>query len=175
MYHATRLSAPCFMLLVYLGFFNSTGILFAQKTDNITIKATARVMEIVEIEMVTIRDMQIEVSSAVDGIISIDPLHDPSAGVMMLKGRPEAQFRVTFLPMVDLQNTRGKGSLLFTYNVHGFSVDDQPAGEPIDAVDRILRFSDQGKYYLWIGGRIDISNARQGSYEGEFTLEIEYI
>ena len=72
-------------------------------------------------------------------------------------------------------NTQGNDSLLIEYQVFGYSGNNQQASEAIDAVDRILRFNSEGIFYLLIGGRIDISNASPGNYEGEFTLEIEYL
>jgi hypothetical protein len=59
--------------------------------------------------------------------------------------------------------------------MYGYSSDNQGASEPIDAAARTLKINSSGQYYFWLGGLIDISQARPGKYEGEFTLEIEYI
>jgi hypothetical protein len=145
------------------------------QTPSISIKASARVVDVAEIEMITISDLQIDLNMAVNGIINISPLTDPEAGVMMAKGRAGAYARISFLHETKLQNKFGKGEMIFTYEVNGFLMDNQNASEPLDAVERMIQLNQDGHYYLWIGGRIDVSNARPGSYAGEFTLEIEYI
>jgi len=93
----------------------------------------------------------------------------------MVKGRANARFRIKFAPIVEITNSAGNGTLLLKYEMVGYSSDNQGASEPIDATERILQMSSDSKYYFWVGGRIDISNARPGNYDGEFTIEIEYI
>jgi hypothetical protein len=39
----------------------------------------------------------------------------------------------------------------------------------------VVQFNEKGEYYLWLGGKVDLSKARPGSYDGEFTIQIEYI
>ena len=77
--------------------------------------------------------------------------------------------------MVEITNSTGNGTLLLQYEMYGFRSDNQGASEPIDAAERTLQISSESKYYLWVGGRIDISKARPGNYDGEFTIEIEYL
>lgn len=145
------------------------------QSPSISIRATAQVIDKAGIEVITIRDMEIDIKSAVDGIIHIPALYDPRVGVMMIKGKPLAYARITYLVEMKLVNIYGSGTLLFKYEVNGFDANNQQAGEPLDAVERLIRFNGEGEYFLWVGGRIDINNAQPGSYDGEFTLEIEYI
>jgi len=146
----------------------------AQKTT-VSIKAQATVIDKAEIELVTIKYLDIDAGMAVNGIINISAKRDGQAGVMMVKGRPDASFRISFAPVVQIQNSAGKGSLTLKYEMYGYSSDNQAASEPIDAAARTLKVNSVGQYYFWLGGQIDISKARPGKYEGEFTLEIEYI
>ena len=146
----------------------------AQKTT-VSIKAQATVIDKAEIELVTIKYLDIDAGMAVNGIINISAKRDGQAGVMMVKGRPDASFRISFAPVVQIQNSAGKGSLTLKYEMYGYSSDNQAASEPIDAAARTLKINSDGQYYFWLGGIIDISKARPGKYEGEFTLEIEYI
>ena len=146
----------------------------AQKTS-VSIKAQATVIDKAEIELVTIKYLDIDAGMAVNGIINISAKRDGQAGVMMVKGRPDASFRISFAPVVQIQNSAGKGSLTLKYEMYGYSSDNQAASEPIDAAARTLKINSDGQYYFWLGGIIDISKARPGKYEGEFTLEIEYI
>ena len=146
----------------------------AQKTT-VSIKAQATVIDKAEIELVTIKYLDIDAGMAVNGIINVSAKRDGQAGVMMVKGRPDASFRISFAPVVQIQNSAGKGSLTLKYEMYGYSSDNQAASEPIDAAARTLKINSDGQYYFWLGGIIDISKARPGKYEGEFTLEIEYI
>ena len=77
--------------------------------------------------------------------------------------------------MVKIANSTGTGTLTLYYEMYGYQSDNQSASEPIDAVDRNLQISSDSQYYFWVGGRVDTNNARPGTYNGEFTLEIEYI
>jgi hypothetical protein len=146
----------------------------AQKTS-VSIKAQATVVDKTEIELITIKALDINAGMAVDGIITVSAKRDGQAGVMMVKGRPDASFRISFTPVVEIPNSAGKGSLTLKYEMYGYTSDNQGASEPIDAAARTLKINSDGKYYFWLGGVIDISKARPGKYEGEFTLEIEYI
>ena len=125
--------------------------------------------------MITIKDLTIDISRAKKGIITIAPLNDPDGGVMKVKGKAETHFRITFLSQMELMNEQGTDSLMIEYKVFGYPGNNQGASEAIDAVERVLRFNSDGLFYFWIGGRIDISKAKPGNYDGEFTLEIEYI
>lgn len=162
-----RYILPIFFLLLAL-------TLEAQKTS-FSIKAQATVIDKAEIELVTIKYLDIDAGMAVNGIINVSAKRDGQAGVMMVKGRPDANFRISFAPIVQIQNSVGKGSLTLKYELYGYSSDNQGASEPIDAAARSLKINSNGQYYFWLGGLIDISKARPGKYEGEFTLEIEYL
>jgi hypothetical protein len=147
----------------------------AQNSNTVSIKASATVIQKTGIEMVPLRNLEIDFSKAENNVINLNPLNDPQVGFMMIKGRPDAPFRVTFMQRVELSNSSGRGSLIFEYKVYGYSNNNQAASEPIDAAVRNIRFNSDGIYYLWIGGRINVARARPGNYVGEFTLEVEYI
>jgi hypothetical protein len=146
-----------------------------QGISSFTIKAQATVVDQAELEVVTIQNLTIDESMARDGIIHVSAQHDPEAGVIMVLGKPEAHFRVQYIPERVIENTLGKGTLVIKYELYGFAKDLQYASEPIDTADRIMNVSDLGEYFFWVGGTIDISNASPGKYEGEFTIEIEYL
>lgn len=148
---------------------------FAQINSSVSIKAQATVVEKSEIELVTMKDMDIDASSAVNGKVYISAQKDTKSALMVVKGKANASFRVTFTPIVEIPNSAGKGSLLIQYEMIGCATDNQGAGEPIDAAERTLTISTDGRYYFWLGGRIDISKARPGKYNGDFTIEVEYI
>lgn len=147
----------------------------AQENYSVSIRAMATVVEKSEIELVTIKNLDLDLNRAVDEQIIISAKTDPEAGNMLVKGKPGAHIRITYLPEMELVNTTGAGSLTVFYEVYGYPGDNQTASEPLDAVDRMMRINPEGHYYLWIGGRINVKEARPGNYEGEFTIEIEYI
>ena len=158
------------ILLVY-----ATMTMSAQNKTSVYIKAQATVIDKSEIELITLKNMDIDLSMARDGKIYVSALHNAQAAVMMVKGRANARFRIKFAPEVYITNRTGNGTLLLKYEMYGYPSDNQGAGEPIDATEKILQMSNESKYYFWIGGRIDISNALPGNYDGEFTIEIEYM
>lgn len=162
-----------YLFFILLAFQSMT--MLAQKSTSVSIKAQATVIDKSAVELVTIKNMDIDAGTAIDGKIYVSAQRDASAAVMMIKGRANAKFRVTFSPVVIIANSTGTGTLSLHYEVYGYQNDNQGASEPIDAAERTLQISSDGKYYFWVGGRIDISNARPGSYDGEFTIEIEYI
>ena len=161
--------------ITVLSLFFFTSSLFAQQQDKVTIKATATVVSNSEIELITLNDLVLDPALSHDGEIEISPKLDADAGKMLVKGKPEARIRLMFVPKMKLMNSRGKGYLTLDFQLSGFPGDNQQASEILDAVERVIFFNNSGEYYLWIGGMMDISHARPGSYEGEFTLEIEYL
>ena len=169
-----KILKPIHGLFIFL-LVQTSMMLSAQSKTSVTIKAQAEVIDQSGIELVTIKNMEIDLSMAHDGKIYVSALHDTQAAMMMVKGRANARFRIKFAPIVEITNSAGNGTLLLKYEMYGYSSDNQGAGEPIDATERILQMSSDSKYYFWVGGRIDISNARPGNYDGEFTIEIEYI
>jgi len=167
------LKNTCYILFILLTL--SSIKLLAQDKNSISIKAQATVVDKSGIELVTIKDIDIDESMAHDGIIYVSAKLDPQAAVMVVKGRSNAKFRVSFVPVVEIVNTTGTGTLLLQYEIYGYPNDNQSASEPLDAVDLNLQIGSDKKYYFWVGGRIDISKASPGSYYGNFTIEIEYI
>lgn len=147
----------------------------SEEKASVTIKASATVVEKSEIELVTMKDLDIDANTALNGIVLVSAQRDSKAALMMVKGKADAAFRVSFSPIVEIPNSVGKGSLIIRYEMMGCPTDNQTASEPIDAAERTLKISSTGKFYFWLGGQIDISNARPGKYNGDFTIEIEYI
>ncbi len=147
----------------------------AQDQSSVSITATATVIKSPGIEMVTMKNMEIMMDLAVDGKIWIDPRESAQTGILLLKGSPFESFHLTYQPEVLLTNNRGYGELSFFYEVLGYPGDNQMAAEKLDAVERILQFNEDGEYYVWVGGRVDVSEAFAGSYSGEFIIEIEIL
>ena len=143
--------------------------------NSISISASATVVESAGIELITLKDITVDESSAQNGSLDISPLTSDKAGKMLVKGKSNSSIRLSYMNQLALVNTTGDGSITFDYIVNGNKEDNQAASQPLDQIERIVQFNDRGEYYLWLGGHVDISNAQPGSYDGEFTIQIEYI
>ncbi len=105
----------------------------------------------------------------------INPRQDGGAGLMRITGQPDMLIRVSFLERRELINTSGGLPLLFIYDISGAQTEDQFLSERLTAENREISLGPEGEFYFWIGGRLDLTNVSFGQYEGEFTLEIDYI
>lgn len=130
-----------------------------------------------DIDLQTVKDMGvIDASLLQEGMeIYINPVFDSEAGIMRATGQPNAQIRVSYIAEEVVSRREGPGSLSFLYEVSGFPGDNQPDSELLNLIEHEMRFNENGEFYFWIGGRIDLSNAQPGNYDGEFTIEIEYM
>ena len=143
--------------------------------NSISIKASATVIDVAGIELITLKDMIVDEASADNKILDISPVSDEKAGKMLVRGKSNTTIRLTYVRDLFLVNAAGDGSIIFKYSVSGNRADNQGASQPLDQVERIVQFNEKGEYYLWLGGQVDLTNARPGSYNGEFTIQIEYI
>ncbi len=147
-----------------------------ERGASISITASATVMPS-NIELITISDMGILDAQLLQNgdTIYINPVMDPEAGIMRAHGQPNSEIRVSYLPEEQVTRREGPGSLVFVYEVSGFPGDSQRESELLDQLERELRFNEEGVFYFYIGGYVDLSDALPGNYDGEFTIEIEYI
>ena len=144
-------------------------------TATISVSATVQVASTMEVEMVTLRDMVLDHQVRQQNLISINPVNDSQSGKMRAEGRPNAEVRISFLQQRELTRVGGNETLTFYYRVAGNDLDDQPSSEILDLENRDFELNDDGEYYFWIGGQVDITDAVAGAYDGEFTVEIEYL
>ena len=162
----------CFAL-ISLHFLPQPG--YAQQSGSDQIQISVRATVVKTMEMITVRDMQFGQVQPGQQEIYIDPLSDSETGKMIATGNPDAQIRVSYVPQRQLSRANGSGALTFFYEVAGNDEDDQGSAELLQPDNRNLTMNAEGRYYLWIGGRVDVSNALPGNYNGEFTIEVEYI
>lgn len=171
---------PYTYLLFFLLFsFHLTGVMGQNQNGNVrtvNISAAATVIG-GDIELETISDMGIIDAQRLqqDNVVYINPIFDPEAGIMRARGNPGAQIRVSYLEEMEVSRREGPGSLFFVYEVSGFEGDNQRESELLDQIERELRFNEDGEFFFFIGGRVDLSQALPGNYDGEFTIEIEYM
>lgn len=126
-------------------------------------------------EMITINTIDFENIESGNSVINVNPIQSPRAGKMIARGNPGSEFRLNYLRERELTGSESGTVLFFTYQVAGNSIDEQESAELLDQEVRELVFNSDGEFYIWVGGTVDLSEVEPGNYEGEFTIEIEYI
>ncbi|AXJ00383.1 hypothetical protein CYPRO_1118 [Cyclonatronum proteinivorum] len=129
----------------------------------------------------TIYDVNFEQTRAGQTVITVDPITDfaaadAGAGYVVAKGAPNAEFQLTFSREVVLRHATERDNVLIVrYLLSGNSIPEQEnAAYVLEAAPR-FRLNADGEFHFWVGGMVDISKAIRGEYEGEFTLEVEYL
>src|SRR5690606_16150674 len=127
------------------------------------------------IEMSTLNN--INLGSATIGMaeIFVNPQSDDNSGKLLITGRPNAAIRITYVEQRELTRVGGPESLTFRYFLSGNADDNQFTSELLDVSRTNMSLGSDGRFYIWIGGLVNIQNAVFGQYEGEFSVEIEYI
>lgn len=142
------------------------------QTESVNITVSANVIG--STEVLTIQSVDFNNIERDNNIIMINPVNSARAGKMVVRGAANTTFRMEYLRERELYNTEGTGMILFNYLVSGNSVDEQETSELFDQDDRDLRFNQDGEYFIWVGGSVNLDDIEPGSYQGEFNLEIEY-
>ncbi len=147
-----------------------------QDSPSVSIRASAEVIGR-DIDLETISDMGIIDAQRTQGgdELYINPIFDSEAGIMRASGSPGAQIRVSFLEEMEISRREGGGSISFVYEISGYPGDNQRESELLTLIEHELLFNEEGEFYFYIGGRVDLSEALPGNYDGEFTMEIEYM
>ncbi|MFW6157686.1 MAG: hypothetical protein ACOC4S_02465 [Balneolaceae bacterium] len=165
----------CLPLLCLLSMMMNSAVLAQSDVGNsIAIDVSASVVE-ATVDLVTIQEIQFQNVQPSQGEIHVDPLENANAGLLRAEGSPNAPVRIRFQPELELNRLEGTESLTFFYEVAGGLQDEQDTAELLEEDNRDLELNDQGHFYIWVGGRVNIENAVNGQYEGEFTLEVEYL
>jgi hypothetical protein len=140
-------------------------------TANINIEANV----IQSIELITVNSMTFGNTQPGQEVIYVNPITDLNAGYMIAYGTPGAEFRLDYELNRQLTRIEGEGFLNFRYELSANSIEDQTSSELIEYENRNLRFNSEGIYFIWVGGEVNLENAQPGNYEGDFTIEIDYI
>ncbi|MEX1213063.1 MAG: hypothetical protein WEA36_09475 [Balneolaceae bacterium] len=139
-------------------------------TMNISAEVQSTTIELITLQAMDFRGMRAQQLQLV-----VDPVTSERAGKMVALGDPLSSFRISFLQTREFTNLDGTGVIQTYYRVSGYSVDEQENAEEIEVESRELIFNEEGEFYFWVGGQVNLERATPGSYEGEFTLEIEYL
>lgn len=143
--------------------------------DAIVGRVLVNAQVIQSIELVTVNSMTFGSAQPGQRELYVNPINDANAGFMIAIGTPGLEFRLDYLNARRLTNVEGEGFLTFTYEISGNDIEDQDSSELLNNDNRSIRFNNEGRYYLWVGGRVNLENAQPGSYEGDFSIEIDYI
>lgn len=159
-----------------LFFLFNTSLILGQSADNrITAEISINAQVIQSIELITVNSMQFGSAQPGQMELYVNPVNDINAGYMIAVGTPGAEFRLNYLPEREITQVDGDNTLSFKYEISGNSEEDQATSELLEVNNRNIQFNNEGRYYIWIGGRINLENAAPGNYEGDFTIEIDYI
>lgn len=150
-------------------------LVYSQESNQLSAEVSIQANVIQTIELITVNSMTFGNTQPGQEIIYVNPVNDLNAGFMIANGTPDAEFRLDYELDRQLNRIEGEGSLNFRYELSGNSIEDQTSSEIIDYEDRNLRFNNQGTFYIWVGGEVNLTNAQPGNYEGDFTIEIDYI
>lgn len=160
------------ILTVLLFFISGLEISFSQSPQGISITVSATVPRTIELTTIQPIDFSDQVEL---GNVVIDPIETPNAGRMIARGNPNAEIQINYIRTRELRNVETNNILIMNYNISGNSIDEQETSEYLGQDSRDLRFNENGEFYLWIGASVDLSTAEPGNYEGEFSIEVEYI
>lgn len=166
-------------LTVFIAFF-TLGTALGQNTatsngNSISAEVNVSAQVIPSIELITVNSMRFGNAQPGQRAIHVNPVNSLNAGYMIAVGTPGAEFRLFYLPERELTQIDGDGSLTFEYEISGNDVEEQATSELLELDNRNIRFNSEGRYYIWVGGRVNLENASPGNYEGDFTIEIDYI
>jgi len=127
------------------------------------------------IEVITIQGMRITKLQPGAKEVIINPINSGDAGFLIAYGSVDSDIRINYAKTKVITQTNGPGVLRFDYSISGNTEENQLASELLVDDARNLRFNNEGAYYIWVGGKINVENALPGNYAGNFTIEIEYI
>ncbi|MBO6621476.1 MAG: hypothetical protein JJ892_01380 [Balneola sp.] len=163
-----------FFFLLVINFALISQLCNAQvKSINAIVDIKAEIIQ--SIELITIKGMTINQLQPGQKEVYINPTNSANAGHMIAVGTPDADIRINFIKNKELTRIDGPGLLIFNYEVSGNTEDAQQTSELLGDDNRSLRFNNEGQFYIWVGGTINVEQATPGNYEGDFTIEIEYI
>ncbi len=113
-------------------------------------------------------------------LITLDPVTDlatgeTGAGYFVAKGLPGAVFQLNFPREITLRHVETGTKVTVKYLLSSNEVDEQESSSYVLRVSPRFRLNSEGEHHFWIGGQVDVTDAPEGEYAGDFTLEVEYL
>ena len=152
---------------------------FSQEVDDtrkatLSVRASATVTD--NLQMLTIRSLDLINPLIQDKKIVVSPISSSYAGMFKIIGNPGARVRVTFLQNEILKEQNDQiGEVSAQYFVSGSFEDFQFQSTLLDVGEGNFRLSDKGLFYIWLGANLNLARATPGLYLSEFIIELEYI
>lgn len=160
-------------LVIILFFGVMIGSVKAQ-SSNVSIRATAIVME--NLQMITVRDMDLASPPVVGNTISVNPITSTYAGLFKILGSPDARISVNYTARESLtEQNEGVGVVQAVYSLSAGPEDNQANSFLLTQGNAQVTIGPMGVVFLWLGAELDISRATMGKYVSEFVLEFEYM
>lgn len=140
----------------------------------LSVRATATVTD--NLQMLTIRNLDLISPAIIDNKIIVSPVTSGFAGMFKIIGNPNSKVRITFLQNEILkEQNEGFGEVFAEYFVSEAFEDTQFQSTPLQVGEGNVILSDAGALFLWLGANLDLSQAGPGLYLSEFIIELEYI
>lgn len=175
--HMRQLFSGFFIAFIVLFMLSIAGTIQAQNGNNsgqfLNITVSAEIQATVDVE--TRNNINLGRISPGQEMVIVNPREDPGAGLLRVSGSPNMLFRVSFQEQRELVRVGGGRSLIFVYDLSGAPTENQLLSEPVSRENRDLQMSESGEYFFWVGGRMNLEGDIFGQYEGEFTIEIDFI
>ncbi len=165
------------LFTILISFLTFTQVLAQNEQSSQVFSATINVNAVVipSIELITVNSMTFGNLQPGQREVYVNPVNSVNAGFMIAVGMPRSEFRLNYLQERELTQIDGDGTLTFEYELSGNIEENQSTSELLELDNRNIRFNNEGRYYIWVGGRLNLENAQPGNYEGDFTIEIDYI
>jgi len=115
-----------------------------------------------------------------DTQIIIDPISNSAgapggAGLLIAKGIPNQTFQVVIPERITLTHSETNSTLQINVEVSHHSIDEQSSSDYVRDAIASFSLNEEGEYFFWIGGTLNMADVEEGNYEGSFLLEVEYI
>lgn len=98
----------------------------------------------------------------------------PGSGYVVAKGEPNTAFVLTFPRIVEMTHIDDGTILEVEYLIAHNRLNEPSNADFVRQVTEEFRLNASGEYHFWFGGRVDITNATGGQYDGDFFMEVSY-
>lgn len=141
---------------------------------SVSITATAVVLD--NLEMVSIRDLDLISPPIIDNKITVFPITSDFAGLFKIIGSPGTKIRINHMrtEVLEEQN-EGIGKIFAEYFLSAGNDDNQAQSFLLTPGEATVTLSPSGILFVWLGAELDVSEASPGIYKSEFILEFEYM
>lgn len=137
----------------------------------------SRTQVITQIQIESLQDLIIEDEDGTVTTFLIDPKENFNASIIRVEGQRNMPIRLKFPENLQLfpQEQGVEGSINMEYRLSWNTTLDQRGSTDLVDLNEELSIGTEGNLYIWVGGVVDISDARVGVYTGDFFIEVEYL